>query len=249
MKTKLILLSLFCLFCFAMTAQSKTIQLVSGRVLEGKILEKTDEYVKLRNLKGDVLKIPLKQIEDPQETFSEQTQKREIVTSKTIWDFQKWMESNKENFTTIGRLNSECCTILRHSGQQIQEAFRNGKIAEGRKISLQTEQQIISLKKQLEGLSLGDELKGYQQKMIESFDHFIKSLRIWQLCDQQGYYRYYRYGVKSYADAIQELRYAYGLMGAPPGLLDVMDLEVNDLKQRSNNMYQKSEKYYRPSQK
>lgn len=212
------------------------LRLQSGRVMEGEVMERTNEHIKLKNDKGEY-KIPLKMIDEEGTQELNPTEKKEIVTDKTMADWEKWLETNKAYYNKMQNLQKQLSMSMSKATRTINEAVRANNIAAGGQAAKQTGEQITALIKQMDQLTPPEELKIYQEKIRESFRYTKKSLDVWMLGDQQGYHQYRKRSAQSLTRALEALRDAQRMMGAPPGYSDVMDQSIEQYKKELGKTY------------
>ena len=230
MKKSLILW--FLSLCLSTPAGADVIRLQSGQTREGKIIERTAEYIKLENKQG-TYRIPVKMIEEEStESLQDYERPREIVTDKNMNDWEEWMKGQKEYRKKVEQLQQRLSELMSESAQKANAALQNQNVKAGAKTVQEARAKIVSLKKELQRIAPPAELVAYQQKIMESFEYTVKSMDFWLIADQQAYYLARKYSVRAFIEALEEWRDTNRRMGASPGYVDVMNVSIENYKKR-----------------
>ena len=237
-KISIVMILVSLLFMSPAEAATIKLKLQSGRIMEGEVTERTDDYIKIKNDKGEY-KVQLKLIDEEgtQELNNVAEEKKEIVTDKTQKDWEAWMEANKTYFKQTDQLRVLYLMSISRSTQAINQALANNDIPSAGQAAEKNKTEILGLIQQIDRLTPPEGLNVYQQKMREAFLSAKKSMDVWALGDQQGYHQHRKKALRALLAAFQELRDAYLIMGATPGYIDVLDQEIQEFKDKIGKIY------------
>ncbi|MBU0468855.1 MAG: hypothetical protein KKD07_01045 [Candidatus Omnitrophica bacterium] len=237
---KNVALVVFCLSVLSIRVSfADSIKLMSGKVFEGEIIERTQEHIKMNTNLG-VVTIPIKRI-DP-DSFSNGgadgvISEEEKAESYKVDDWDQWMAQNQGYLDIIGEMQLKYLAAMEESTINIGEALGRKDIKAGKAAANKARSRLSVLQEEVSKVQPPEELKGFHEKIKQTYSYANKSINMWLITDQQAYYKYYKRSQKAYISSVIELKDFYKYNEAPAEVVEVMEKAVKTFQTDLENSF------------
>jgi len=216
-----------------------SIKLTSGKVFEGEIIEKTQEYIKMNTSVGEIT-IPIKSI-DPDSLSSggagSEISEEEKAASFKVDDWDQWIAQNQGYLDIISEMQQKYLSTMDESTRNINEALGKKDIKAGKAAAVKARSKLLFLKEEVLKVQPPKELQGFHEKIQQTYNYAYKSVSMWLVADQQAYYKYYKRSQKAYIASVSELKDLYKYNDAPAEVVEIMEKSVEIFKADLENTF------------
>ena len=229
------------IFLFSVSAVlAETIVLKSGKVVEGKILEETDEYVKIDTGKSvfKIRKNLIKKNEISNELqeavtgiFSEMSDEQDSNSDVAISEkWSEWYSSVSDYEKGSQEISEKTFNLLDESQRNYYEVLQRNGQGFDREYYRKNIDILNGYIEEFENLAPPETLQGYHLKVVDFMQYIKKAHDAMLLVDNGGFYANRRLAVRSILEAAQELNKVYADHEAPSSIVKITDLSITMYK-------------------
>ena len=234
--------AMFLILNMAISAYGEILILKTGQTIEGKIVEKTDTYVKI-----DFYGIFLTYYHDEIERIIDDATPVDITTAPSndstktedalqengdsiAW--KEWSLSVTDYFDKVDMLQERGKDVALESAHELARAMKSGDNEEAGKIVIATGNALDALIQELSNIVPPADFRVYHKKIIESYEYRKKANDAILRDDQQAAQEYHQISLTIEMESVQEAKRVFGTHGAPRRVLDAFDVMIADYKRR-----------------
>ncbi len=228
---------LLLVLCFPIFVFAETIVLKSGKTVEGKLIEKTDKYIKI-----DFMGVPITYFNDEIDTINEK--KISLPASDTSPGFTEpnqrvsemvsddWIKTKEVS----GYLNSEQALMnkfhetIGQMNNSLDEAMAKNDRAQLERISARLGAEFSASIQDLKALNPPAELKDYHKKSIEGMNYMKMGFDATINKDVRAFIKYHRMSMLSAIEATEMKKNVYIRHKAPQEVIADLDRGIEQLK-------------------